>query len=126
MNLIKKLFGTKTNYPKQTIPPKALQLINEIDSYLVSNATSGDNFTLVQLTLDIVEQYKSVDSLLNLFKLQFKGDYAYAPRSIAFVINANGQWQLFIGIRRIYPSTIESITIDMWVDLLNRTNSARI
>jgi hypothetical protein len=128
MNILKKLFGSKTNYPEQVIPEKVQTIINELDSFLVETSENDftTNFTLLKLECDIFDQFKTTDTIVYYLKTKIQPNYTYIPRTIAFVITVTGTWQFFVGIRRTIPSTIEKISIDMFIDLLSRTNDARI
>ena len=127
MKLLKRLFGKQTNYPAPVIPEKALTLINKIDNYLAEHSISiaDSGIELVQFDITLRDQFKSSNGMLEQFKKLIIEEYYYIPRSVAFMIKPDGTWTFVVAIRR-QQSYTSSIAIDLWLELLTRTNNARI
>ena len=121
MNLLK-LFQKRTHYPPQQIPDRILDLINQMDTKLVDQSTVNDHpLELVEISIPLHQQFYSNDKLFKMIKLPIG---YYLPRSIAFYINASGDWKFIIGIRT--PNGISNMTTaDMFIELLTRTNNSR-
>lgn len=130
MNFIKKLFykPVVTNYPPQVIPEKALELINSLDSYLAmhSSATITDGGMVVKsakITLNF--QHMSVSYLAGFIKKNIHlSDYSYVPRSVAFIIEADGTWAFYYSLR-MSDIDVNINECNLFLDALNRTNNAR-
>ena len=126
--LLNKLIGKKTNYPTPVLYTRILDILNSLEQHLVEtseNDFSTSHFTIVKLSINLFDQLRSDEFIVNYFKANIEPNYTYIPRSLAFAINTEGDWQVFAGIRRTTPSTIDDITLSLWSDLLNRTNDAR-
>lgn len=114
-------FKSKTNYPINPLPAKALDLLNRMDNVLVSNSVQNDDeLSIIQLDIGLIHQFHSVDRLFKMMKLPTG---YYLPRSIAFNIAPDGTWQHFIGIRN--GDATNTVTNNLWLHLLTETNAAR-
>ena len=112
----------KTNYPKQVLPPKALEVIEKCDTLFLEQSIQNDcDLFILERQISLRDQFKSVDQIVKAILKDTTG--YYLPRSIAFYINADGTWVFLIGIRcNQLPN--ETLT-GAWIELLQRTNNAR-
>jgi hypothetical protein len=126
MNLLK-IFKKKTNYPPQQLPPKAVALIERLDTLMVEMSTSGKHFSILHIVINMMDQVKSVDRMLNIIPKMIEDEFMYMPRSISFVIDNNGTWHLFIGVyRQVEKAMDNNIVETMFIELLGKTNNARM
>ena len=129
MNLLK-YFIRAPKYKNQILNDKALNIINTLDEYLVETNTNGfTKFSILHLQLNIFDQLKPTEVILEFFKQNITPNYHYMPRSIAHTVDANGTWHFYIGLYRpddlwnVFPQ--DDVKNQMWLDLLCRTNDAR-
>ena len=127
MNFIKKLFATKASYPKQVLDTKILEILDRLDSQLVAGATTMPTDAVMVIKpykIGLFSQHLPMSvlckSLLNMLPTE---GYAYLPRSIAFVTEADGTWCFRIAYRIVGEYDLDKC--EMFVELLSRTNDAR-
>ena len=114
-------FKSKTNYPNQVLPTKALEVIERCDTLFLEQSVQNDcDLTIIERHVGLRDQFKSVDVIVKHILKDTTG--YYLPRSIAFYINADGTWVFLIGIR---SNIINNINTGMWIHILNQTNNAR-
>ena len=115
----------KTHYPKQELSDKQKELLDRIDIALV-NAHSGKDFSgqmCVKMTgVNFMSTLRSVDFLTEHITLEY-GD-AYIPRSIALIVDPDGNWIIMYAVRCKEGS--DQITTTLFIDALSRTNAARV
>jgi hypothetical protein len=122
MYIFKKLFGT--SYPKQELLDKQIDLINHLDITLIdlhkSRPIHGE--MCVKMTA-IPYRYTlmSVDAILK--KLPLEIGSSYLPRSVAFIVDEDGNWVFLYAIRCDVGS--DQVTTKLFIDALTRTNNAR-
>lgn len=124
MKLLTKWFSKPTNYPKQILDPKQLALINEVDQALVnahSTPRFGTQMKVCSTGVSFRNTFKSLEDIVKNINLEF-GD-SYIPRSIAFLVDTDGNWIILYAIRCDIGS--DPITTTMFIELLGRTNDAR-
>ena len=123
MNILK-LFKSNTNYPKQELSDKQKELLDKIDLSLV-NAHANKPFSgamCVKMTgVPFMQTLHSVDFMSERITLEY-GD-AYIPRSIALLVDPDGNWIIMYAIRCEKGS--DQITTTLFIDALSRTNGAR-
>lgn len=116
------LFKKRTNYPKQVLPTKALEVIEQADNFFTNQSIQNDcDLFILERQISLRDQFKSVKSIVDHITKDTTG--YYLPRSIAFYIQPDGTWCFLIGIRCNQLSN--STTVGMWLELLTRTNAAR-
>jgi hypothetical protein len=121
------IFKKKTNYPKQQLPPKAVALIERLDTALVEESMVGEHFSIIHIVIGMMDQIRSVDTLLDMTLKLLTDNFMYLPRSIAFTVDNSGNWNLFISVYRPIEVTFnKDIASTMFIDLLARTNNARM
>lgn len=127
MNFIKKLLTRKTNYPQQMLSDKQKMLIDGLDSILVKKCsadTTDTHMHIRSIKLGIMTQHYSVGYLLGHMQQAVKTqDFAYIPRSVALIVDADGTWCFYYAIRDLYEGN--EITNELFIDALARTNNAR-
>ena len=112
----------RTNYPKQVLPPKALEVIEQADNFFSNQSIQNEcDLFILERQISLRDQFKSVKSIVDHITKDTTG--YYLPRSIAFYIQADGTWVFLIGIRCNQLS--DTTSVGMWLEILNRTNNAR-
>lgn len=115
-------FKKQTNYPKQILPPKALEVIERCDNIFLEQSVQNDcDLFILERQVSIRDQFKSVDVIVKAITKDTTG--YYIPRSIAFNIDADGTWHFYIGIRCNQLSS--TTTQNLWLHILTETNAAR-
>lgn len=113
----------------QVLTPNQRLAIDYLDTLLVSR--SGDprsgyrmKLTEVGVSLDWVQK-KPIGEILEGLKNQLTiTDVCYMPRSIALVVDPEGNWRFVIGYYEI-TEALDTITALLFSDAMNRTNAAR-
>ena len=128
LNWIKNLLKRGTNYAPQVLNNKQLALIEMLDHHLaVSTINVSNDMTMVvkSTEISIVLQHLTVAYLMGYIKGNMHLDgYAYVPRSVAFVAEADGTWRFYYALRA--PNGVyDEDKCNMFIELLNRTNNAR-
>lgn len=119
-------FKTSTNYPKSQLTDKQKQIINMFDEYCVQNNKNkmGDHLSILSFKVGIRDQFHTPDYIMKKFTQNMKLDGYYIPRTIAFIVDPDGTWVFYIGIRNnLSSSTVNER--ELFIDALTRTNSAR-
>ena len=112
-----------TNYPKQQLTNQQKETLDWLDSMLVktANLPSADNLVLHAISISLQDQRRWQQVL----SAEVFEDFAYIPRSIAFFVEPDGTWVYVVGIRQS-ESCNHDFTLRMFIDLLTRTNAARV
>ena len=121
-------FKRKTNYPKQSLSDKQKNLLDAMDTFLVEDSNSklmSNPLSIKTFKIGIYSQHLTINSIFNNFCLIFKDiEFAYIPRTISLVVDADGTWCFYIGVRN--SSVIDETTTELFIDSLRRTNQARV
>jgi len=113
----------KTHYPKQVLPPKALEVIERCDTLFLEQSIQNDcDLFILERQVSLRDQFRSVKDITNAIVKDTTG--YYLPRSIAFNIDADGTWHFYIGLRCNMLGN--ETTNNLWLHLLTETNNARI
>lgn len=127
MNWFKNLFATKASYPKQALDTKIIEILDTLDTFLCDHATTMPTDAVMVIKpykIGLFSQHLPMSvlckSLLNMLPTE---GYAYLPRSIAFVTEADGTWCFRIAFREQGECDLDKC--EMFVELLSRTNDAR-
>ena len=122
-------FSTKTNYPKQSLSDKQKNLLDAMDTFLVEDSNSklmSNPLSIKTFKIGIYSQHLTINSIFNNFCLIFKDiEFAYIPRTISLVVDADGTWCFYIGIRN-NSTTNTDVLLELYLDSLSRTNNSRI
>lgn len=113
-----------TNHPRQVLHPKQLELLNQIDQSLVEahkNKPITGQMKVCLLGIPLRTTLLPLSMITNDITLEY-GD-AYIPRSVALIVDSSGNWLIYYAIRCSEPS--DDATINLFIDVLNRTNNAR-
>jgi hypothetical protein len=117
-------FKKPTNYPKQILHPKQLELINHIDETLVDlhqgMPVSGE-MSINLLGIPFRNTLLPLNMILDYVSLQTGN--GYVPRSIAFLVDTSGNWILLYAVRDTIGS--DDILTTLFLDALQRTNNSR-
>ena len=116
----------KTNYPKQALDPKILEVLDSLDSQLVagSSACIPDASMVVKFAeISMFYSVKSVDAIVAAVLTTVPETYFYIPRSIAFFIDEQGSWCFSIAVREVGSMT--PLEVKYFTQMLGRTNDAR-
>jgi hypothetical protein len=115
---------SKVNYPTPVIPDKPLAVIQELDQLLVAGSTPNNyGLCIENVVIPLRSQVWSLEKIIKTIKLP-KNHY-YIPRSIAFYVDADGNWVILYGIRSPDHAPTSELTNNMFIELLTRTNNAR-
>ena len=118
---------TSTNYPPQQLSPQQIMLIEELDSYLLSlnshPVLNNTSMKIHQIVIPFSHLFLSTEKMLNLMKSQVKTNHPYIPRSVAFIIEADGTWVFLYAMREAIGSN--EVCQKMFVECLTRTNNSR-
>ena len=118
-----KLFS-KLSYPVQELSDKQKELLDLIDSKLIE-AHKGKLITgqmAIKYTgISLMRSLLPINNIVNHLKLE-TGD-AYMPRSIALIVNSDGDWVFVYAVRTETGS--DALTTLFFIDALNRTNNSR-
>ena len=118
---------TSTNYPSQQLSPQQIMLIEELDSYLLSlnshPVLNNTSMKIHQIVIPFSHLFLSTEKMLNLMKSQVKTNHPYIPRSVAFIIEADGTWVFLYAMREAIGSN--EVCQKMFVECLTRTNNSR-
>ena len=118
---------TSTNYPPQQLSPQQIMLIEELDYYLLSlnshPVLNNTSMKIHQIVIPFSHLFLSTEKMLNLMKSQVKTNHPYIPRSVAFIIEADGTWVFLYAMREAIGSN--EVCQKMFVDCLTRTNNSR-
>lgn len=126
MNWFKKLFVRNTNYPTQQLSEKQKEVIELLDNSLVElhqeKAVEGA-MSLKCVGVAFMDTVRYDAARLH-EKLRILTGNAYMPRSIAFNVDADGNWVFIYAVRESEGS--DPISQRLFIDALNRTNTARV
>lgn len=117
---------TKTNYPKQILNDKILQILDAIDSALTAGSATMPAESIMVIKpykIGLINQLSSVSKVATTITSAVPSGYVYIPRSIAFVTEADGTWCFRIAFRE--SGTMDIDKVEMFCELLARTNDAR-
>ena len=121
-------FKRKTNYPKQSLSDKQKNLLDAMDTFLVEGSNSklmSNPLSIKTFKIGIYSQHLTVTYLLSNLTAQLKEqDFAYIPRTVSLIVDADGTWCCYIGVRN--SSVIDETTTELFIDSLRRTNQARV
>lgn len=117
-------FKSKPKYPKQVLTDTQRELLDYIDNKLVelhqTKHVSGQ--MLVKMTgvpfLSTILPVQSIQKNIGL-----EAGESYVPRSVALVVDHDGNWMYFYAVRSSVGS--DDITSRLFIDALVRTNNAR-
>ena len=118
---------TSTNYPPQQLSPQQIMLIEELDYYLLSlnshPVLNNTSMKIHQIVIPFSHLFLSTEKMLNLMKSQVKTNHPSIPRSVAFIIEADGTWVFLYAMREAIGSN--EVCQKMFVECLTRTNNSR-
>jgi hypothetical protein len=127
MNLLN-IFKKRTNYPKQQLTDKQKELLDLIDNYLVEKSDSkliSTTLGVKSFKIGLFSQHLSREKLFSYFTSKMEHDkIGYIPRTIALVVDADGTWCFYIGIRD--NSKCHETALELFFECVNRTNQARV
>jgi hypothetical protein len=117
-------FYQKTSYPDQQLTEKQLDLLNRIDTSLVvahSGKPISGQMTIRMTGVPFMSTVLPIERIAYRITLEY-GD-SYIPRSIALVVDSEGNWLFLYAVRTEQGS--DDVTCKLFLDALNRTNNAR-
>jgi len=117
-----------TKYPQQQVTSKQKELIDLIDVTMtnLSDPTLMYNaLSIKTFKVGLFSQHLTVSHMFSIYLEQTKNDrFAYIPRSVALIVDAEGTWTFYIGVR--CKETLEDYSNELFMDALSRTNQARV
>lgn len=119
----------KTNYQPQALSDKQKELIAAVDNELVK--LHNDKNNAGEMKMKIHERvipliYTPLPVSMLVKKLDLGSGDMYIPRSVAFITNTSGDWVVLYAVRvNSEAQGSGSVTTTLFIDALNRTNSAR-
>ena len=123
MNILK-IFAKKTNYPPQVLTDKQLEILNFIDQSLVIMHKDKRITGELCVNTAVVPYMATLLPASNIMsRISLKNGEFYLPRSVALVVDSDGNWQFMYGLRCEKGS--DPITTTLFIDALNRSNNAR-
>ena len=126
MQLLKKLLGTKVEHPPQILNDKIKEVLDALDSYLSEHSATIPSESVMVIKpykIGLFSQVQPVSKIVSYLISQAPDGYAYLPRSIAFVCDADGTWCFRVAFREQCEMDVDKC--EMFIELLNRTNYAR-
>jgi len=118
------IFWVKPKYPAQTLSDKQVEILDYIDHTLVELHKDQPVIGEMKIKLTGVPYMKTMlptDAITK--RIGLEPGNAYIPRSVALVIDSEGNWTFFYAVREVVGS--DDITNRLFIDCLNRTNNAR-
>jgi hypothetical protein len=111
-------------YPKQALSSKQVEILDYIDQTLVE--MHGNKPVIGEMKVKFtgvpyMSTMLNTDTITK--RIGLEPGNAYIPRSVAFVIDSEGNWTFFYAVREADGS--DDITNRLFIDCLNRTNNAR-
>lgn len=128
MKLLNTLFGflkKPTKYPPQQLTDKQKELLDLIDNQLVElhkDAPAVGMLNIHAIQIHLLRQQLPAQTIVDHLDLP-EGTF-YIPRCLALTSDADGNWNIFIGLRDTTMS--DPITVAMFLDILGRTCNARV
>jgi hypothetical protein len=124
MNIFK-WFKSPTNYPQQVLTDNQLEILNFIDQSLVDMHKDKKITGELCVKSTVVPYMATLLPAGNIMsRISLKNGEFYMPRSVALVVDSDGNWQFMYGLRCEKGS--DAITTTLFLECLNRTNNARI